>query len=126
MPESSLVFHGRLSDARDGLTGHDQNVSRGLRGDVVEGQADSVLMNELRGNLLVGDLLEQRLRGAHGKSEDDDRHATSTGLAGDEALDGVDGFVVDGTPAGRTRAGAGKILILQADDPEEHVGGPVR
>ena len=112
MPESGLVFHGRLSDARDGLTRHDQNVSRGLRGDVMESHADNVLMDELRGNLLVGDLLKQRLRGAHGKSEDNDRYATATGLAGDEALDGINGFVVDGTPAGRTGTGAGEVLIL--------------
>jgi len=112
MPESRLVFHGRLSDAWDGLARHDQNVSRGLRGDVVEGHAHRVLMDELRRYLLIGNLLEQRLRGAHGKSEDDHRYATSTGLAGDEALDGINGFVVDGTPAGRTGTGAGKILIL--------------
>ena len=112
MPEGGLVFHGRLSDTWDGLTRHDQNVRRGLRGDIVEGHAHRVLMDELCGDLLVGDLLEQRLRGAHGKSEDNDRHTTSTGLAGDETLHGIDRFVVDGTPAGRTGTGAGKILIL--------------
>ena len=112
MPESSLVFHGRLSDTWDGLARHDQNVSRGLRGDIMEGHAHRVLMDELRSDLLVGNLLKQRLRGAHGKLEDNDRYATATGLAGDEALDGINGFVVDGTPAGRTGTGAGKILIL--------------
>ena len=49
--------------------------------------------------------------------------ATAAGLAGDETLHRVDRFVVGGTPAGRTGTGAGKILILQADDPEEHIGG---
>lgn len=61
MTEQRLVIGTGLADARDGLTRDDQDVRRCLWCDIAESDAVRVLVQERRGDLPVGDALEEGL-----------------------------------------------------------------
>src|SRR5258708_3565795 len=58
--EGGLVGGGRFTDAGNELLRDDEHMHRRLRIDVVDGEAELVLVRELRRNLAVDDLLENR------------------------------------------------------------------
>lgn len=59
--EHGLIFVGGFGDPWDGLARHHQVVDRCLRRDVLEADAVVVLVQDLGGDLLVADFLEQCL-----------------------------------------------------------------
>jgi len=61
--EEGLVFRVRLADARDGLPRDDQDMGGCLRGNVPEGAAEIVLVDDFRRDLPVVDFLEKCLHG---------------------------------------------------------------
>ena len=61
MAEHGLVGRRGFADARDGLFRNDQEVNGRLRLDVVEDDAEFILVLDLRGDFAVDDFLEEGL-----------------------------------------------------------------
>ena len=69
MTEQSLVTGDGLIEARDKSLREDQHVHWRLRLDVVDGETQVILMDDLGGDLTVGDFLENGLHGGVASSE---------------------------------------------------------
>ena len=61
MAENGCILRLGKSNAGDRLARHDQNVDRCLGGNITEGHAKIILMDDGGGDLLITDFLEQRL-----------------------------------------------------------------
>ena len=62
-----LVAFGHVAELLDHLPRHDEQVQRRLRIDVAKGNAVLILVHNVRGNLAVDDLFEERFDGRIGK-----------------------------------------------------------
>src|SRR5690606_39167368 len=61
MAERGGILRTGLRDPWDRPARDDEDVDGGLRGNIAEGDADIILMDDVRGDLLVAYFLEQRL-----------------------------------------------------------------
>lgn len=61
MAQHRVILGCGLRNSRDGFARHDQHMDRRLRIDILERHHLVVLVNNRRGDLLIGNLLEKRL-----------------------------------------------------------------
>ena len=59
MPHERFVLGFDGIGARDGFTGHDEEMRRGSRVNIAEGTALLILIHEIRRQLFIGDFLEE-------------------------------------------------------------------